>query len=236
MTDHRDMEQRLSSMLGLRRRPVGVAFRDTPPPGVARFEGAAPSGCSFWRIAAGGRSFYTVPGDHYNCPIGSYTHNIQLPDSRATELGQTLSLMTEIGYLKMEEVPGIPRLPRTPGAVVYAPLGDMPVDPDVVLFSGPPGRVMLLQEAAARAGVGGQAPLLGRPTCMALPAALAHGVVASVGCIGNRVYTDVGEDELYVVVPGRDLARVAAEAETIAGANAKLAEYHRGRRAALATQ
>ena len=236
MPDYRDLERRLCSALGLRRRPVGVAFREAPPPGVARFEGAAPSGCSFWRIAAGGRSFYTIPGDHYNCPIGSYTHHIPLPEGRAQELDQTLALMTDIGYLEMAEVPGIPRLPRTPGAVVYAPLAEMPVDPDVVLFSGPPGRVMLLQEAAARAGVGGRAPLLGRPTCAALPAALAHGAVASVGCVGNRVYTDVGEDELYVVLPGRDLLRVAAQAETIAAANAKLAEYHRGRRASLATE
>ena len=52
---------------------------------------------------------------------------------------------------------------------------------------------MLLVEAAEAAGVGPQVPLLGRPTCMAIPAALAHGVVASTGCIGNRVYTDLGE-------------------------------------------
>jgi hypothetical protein len=79
--------------------------------------------------------------------------------------------------------------------------------PGVVLFAGRPGRVMLLQEAAVRAGVGAQVPLFGRPTCLALPAALAHGVVASTGCIGNRVYTDLGEDELYVAVPGKDLSR-----------------------------
>ena len=69
---------------------------------------------------------------------------------------------------------------------------------------------------------------------MALPAALAHGVVASTGCIGNRVYTDLGEDELYVAVPGRDLAKVAEEIQTIAAANARLSEYHRERRQALA--
>jgi hypothetical protein len=63
---------------------------------------------------------------------------------------------------------------------------------------------------------------------MALPAALAHGVVVSTGCIGNRVYTDLGDDELYVAIPGRDLAKVAEEAQAIAGANAKLSEYHRG--------
>ena len=127
-------------------------------------------------------------------------------------------------------------LARTPGAVVYAPLGDTPVDPDVVLVAGRPGRLMLLLEAAGRAGVATQPGLLGRPTCMALPAALASGTIASTACIGNRVYTDLGDDELYVAIPGRDLARVAAELTTIISANDTLAEYHRDRRRTLATE
>ena len=236
MADYRIVERQLSEVLNLQRRPVAVTFRETPPTGVPKFTGTEPSGCSFWRIAAGGRTFYTVPSDHYNCPIGSYTHNLPLPQDRAQELDQTLSFMAGVGYIKTEEVPRIPRLPQPPGVVIYAPLGDTPVEPDVVLFLGRPGRVMLLQEAALRAGVGAQVPLFGRPTCMALPAALAHGIVASTGCIGNRVYTDVGEDELYLAVPGRDLPRIAEEAQTIAAANAKLSEYHRGRRQALATE
>ena len=236
MTEYHIMELRLSEVLGLQRRPVAVAYRETPPTGVLKFTGTEPSGCSFWRIAAAGRAFYTVPTDHYNCPIGSYTHNLPLPPHRAHELDQTLSFMAGVGYIKMEDVPGISRLPQPPGVVIYAPLGDTPVEPDVVVFSGRPGRVMLLQEAAVRAGVDAKVPLLGRPTCMALPAALAHGVVASTGCIGNRIYTDVGEDELYVVVPWKEMARIAEAAQTIAVANAELSEYHRARRQALATE
>ena len=236
MTDYHAVERQLVDALGLQRRPVAVAFRPSPPAGVPRFSGTEPSGCSFWRLAATERTFYTVPADHHNCPIGSYTHNIALPPDRAGELPQTLGLMTELGYLKMDEVPGIPRLPQSPGVVIYAPLADAPVDPDVVLVAGRPGRVMLLQEAALRAGIASPAPLLGRPTCMALPASIAHGVIASTGCVGNRVYTDLGEDELYAMNPGKDVARVAAEAQTIASANAKLFEYHRERRRVLATQ
>ena len=86
-----------------------------------------------------------------------------------------------------------------------------------------------------RAGAASRLPLLGRPTCMALPAAMTQGSVMSTGCIGNRVYTDLGDDELYVAVPGRDLQRLAAEVDTIAEANARLTDYHRGRRQALAT-
>ena len=236
MTDYHAVERQLVDALGLQRRPVAVAFRPSPPAGVPRFSGTEPSGCSFWRLAATERTFYTVPADHHNCPIGSYTHNIALPPDRAGELPQTLGLMTELGYLKMDEVPGIPRLPQSPGVVIYAPLADAPVDPDVVLVAGRPGRVMLLQEAALRAGIASPAPLLGRPTCMALPASIAHGVIASTGCVGNRVYTDLGEDELYAMIPGKDVARVAAEAQSIASANAKLFEYHRERRRGLATQ
>jgi uncharacterized protein (DUF169 family) len=236
MTDYRSMETQLRDSLNLRRRPVAVAFRPSPPEGIARFTGTEPSGCSFWRIAAGGRTFYTVPSDHYNCAVGSHTHRIALPPDRAQELDQSLGYMAGLGYLRMAEVPGIPRLAETPGAVVYAPLGDTPVDPDVVLVAGRPGQLMRLLEAAVRAEVQSPVPLLPRPTCMALPAALASGVTASTGCIGNRVYTDIGDDELYVAIPGRSLARLLDEMGTIAAANAALFDYHRGRRQALATE
>ena len=236
MQDYRAIEEQLAKTLGFTRRPVAIAFLDSPPDGVARFTGREPSGCSFWRIAAEGRTFYTVPSDHFDCAIGSYTHNFTLSPERARELDRTLSFMTGTGYIRMDEVPEIERLPERPGVVVYAPLADTPVDPDVVLFAGRPGRVMLLQEAALRAGLPTQRALMGRPTCMALPAALARGLVASTACVGSRVYTDLGEDELYVVLPGKYLARIAGEAETIAAANAKLYEYHRERRQALAME
>jgi uncharacterized protein (DUF169 family) len=233
MIDYRDLEKRLVEPLALEHRPVAVAFCDAPPAGVAKFAGSMPSGCSFWPLAMRGRAFYTVPADHYNCAIGSHTHNIPLPSERAQELPQTLHFMASLGYVKMEEVPDIPRLPRTPGAVVYAPLADTPVDPDVVLFVGRPGRVMLLHEAALRAGVAARMPFLARPTCMALPAALAGGVVASTGCVGNRVYTELSDDDLYVAIPGRELVRVADELATIVHANTALADYHRQRRREL---
>jgi uncharacterized protein (DUF169 family) len=234
MTDYAGLERTITAALHLTRRPVAIAFRDAAPPGVEKFVGTEPSGCSFWRLAAGGRTFYTVPSDHYNCSVGSYTHNIALPPDREQELSQVLSLMSDIGYIRMEEVPSVPRLPKTPAHAVYAPLADTPVDPDVVVISGKPGRVMLLHEAATRSAKT-TLPMLGRPTCMAIPAALGGGVASSLGCIGNRVYTDVGDDEYYTVIAGRDLPTVVDQIATIVSANGTLADYHRGRRATLAT-
>jgi uncharacterized protein (DUF169 family) len=68
---------------------------------------------------------------------------------------------------------------------------------------------------------------------MALPAAMAHGSVMSSGCIGNRVYTGLGDDELYLMIPGPRLADVAKELEVIAAANDTLLQYHEQRRATL---
>ena len=234
MTDYAQIERRLTDVLSLSRRPVAVAFRESPPAGVSKLSGTQPSGCSFWRLAAGGHVFYTVPSDHYNCPVGSYTHNIPLPPEREAELTGTLGLMVNIGYIKMEEVPGVPRLPQTPAVAVYAPLSQTPVPPDTVVVAGTPAKLMLLHEAATRAQRNVQ-PLLGRPTCMAIPAALTGGVASSLGCIGNRVYTGVADDQFDTVVAGSDLDAIVTELDTIVVANAQLAEYHQGRRATLST-
>ena len=232
MSDFRAIEEKIQAMLGSSRRPIAVTFLDAPPDGVARFSGSLPSSCSFWRLAAAGSTFYTVPSDHLNCPVGGYTHNALTPD-RMPELQQVLGLMSDIGYIRMEEIPGVFHLSATPQVVLYAPLGDTPVPPSVVLVSGRPGRVMMLSEAATRAGASSNLPLLGRPTCMAIPASLTNGAVLSSGCIGNRVYTEIGDDELYVVLRGADLDRIAAEMGTIQSANQTLTGYHQDRRARL---
>ena len=231
----REVEQRIAKVVKGSVRPVGVAFLDHEPTGIKKIEGTQPSSCSFWRLAAEGRTFYTLPENHFNCAVGAYTHNIPLSPEREKETGDTLKMMFDLGYVRPEEVPQIPRLAKTPKAIVYSPLGEMPVDPDVVLFALKPSAAMLLQEAAGRAGVGTGAPALGRPTCMALPASLQHGAIASLGCIGNRIYTGLGEDEMYVVLRARDLSAVAEALQVVGGANAALRDYARGRREQLST-
>lgn len=235
MTDWRDLENRMSRHARLSRRPVAVAFLASAPVGVPKFTGSEPSGCSFWRLAAEGRTFYTVPSDHFNCAVGSYTHGIDLSPERASETAQTLEMMVRVRYIRPEEVAGIPRLSEAPAAVVYSPLADTPVPPGVVLFACRPRSAMLLQEAASLAGKAGALPALGRPTCMALPAALANGTVSSLGCIGNRVYTGLTDDDLYVAIPGADLAEVADALDVVASANAELSTYAQGRYAQLST-
>lgn len=228
-----DIESRLRQALSLPSRPVAVTIADNRPQGLTEFSGEVPSGCTFWDMAAKGQSFYTTGKDHYNCAVGCHTHNIPLPPEREAELMATVGFMVDIGYIKMEEVPGIPRLPKTPKYIVYTPLAQATSAPDVVILRGQPGKLMLLQEAAYRAGAKVDAPLMARPTCMGIPAAMTAGVTMSSGCIGNRVYTQLSDEQLYVMVPGAEIANIADQLQTILAANATLTDYHSKRRAEL---
>ncbi len=231
--DLRRIEDQITNSVELKQRPVAVSFVANAPAGMKKFEGTVPSGCTFWKLAAEGRTFYTEQGQHYNCAVGCYTHSIALPPERAHELPDTVNLMASIGYIRLEEVGGIPHLAQAPGVVVYSPLADATGTPDVVLFVGRPGKLMLLQEAAIRAGVGGSSSTLGRPTCASLPAAMSSGVVVSSACVGNRVYTDLADDELYITIAGKDLEKLAIELDTIVSANQKLTAYHIERKTTL---
>ena len=217
-------------LLELKTQPVAVAFLEEPPEGLPRIEEAALSGCTYWKLASRGRSFYTEARDHHGCPIGSYTHGIDLPANIAEELDDLIKTMVQLEYLDMEEVPGIPRRQESVGIVAYAPLAGAPFQPDVVLVAGNPRQMMLLAEAARAAGLSSDAAMGGRPTCAAIPAVMQSGQTATnLGCIGNRVYTELADDELYFAVAGPQLEAVAEKLSTIVNANRELEKFHRGR-------
>ena len=88
--------------------------RGRAPATVKKYEGIQPSGCSFWRLAAEGRTFCTVPENHFNCAVGADTHNIALSPDREKETAQTLKMMFDLGYVRPEEVPRDPALAKNP--------------------------------------------------------------------------------------------------------------------------
>jgi uncharacterized protein (DUF169 family) len=224
--------EQLQDLLGLQTAPVALTFRPTAPANVPHVAAAGPSGCSYWKRAALGETFYTEAPDHYNCPIGAYTHGVNLPPDRAKELEAVVGTMIGLGYLRAEEVPGIPRRQNGFGVAIYAPLAKTPLEPDVVLVCGNAKQIMLLAEAARAAGVGAESPLMGPPACAAVPEVQRTGhSAASLGCIGNRVYTGLADDELYFALPGKQVSAVVEKLATIIHANRELESYHRARAA-----
>jgi uncharacterized protein (DUF169 family) len=199
-----DRVTRAREILGLRRVPIKIGFLDAPPP-LARWSGGpVAAGCVFWDRAMDGKSFYTLPADHWNCAIGSHTHKIGLPADRGNELGATIGFMVETRYLDPAEVAEIPTLDRQPAAVAYAPATSEAFKADVVLLAVTPAQSTLVFEAALKAGIArGSAGATSRPSCAILPASAKTEVIAiSFGCRGNRTFTTVGDDEMYIAIPG----------------------------------
>ncbi|MDE0637029.1 MAG: DUF169 domain-containing protein [Candidatus Poribacteria bacterium] len=228
------MSEQLQDLLNLETAPVAVTFHESQPDDVSRVEKVEPSGCTYWKRASEGKTFYTEASDHYNCPIGCYTHNVELPDEQMAELEGTLKLMGELGYISMEEVPGIPRRDNPFQNAVYAPLANTTTMPDVVIVSGTPKQMMLLAEAATAAGIGTENGVMGRPTCAVIPAVMQSDKGASsLGCIGNRVYTALSDDDFYFAFPGKHIDVLVEKLETIVSANLALEEYHQQRQAEI---
>ncbi len=231
--DLRAQGTQLQSLLDLQSPPVAVAFKSAPPAHVHRISEPGPAGCSYWKLAADGQIFFTEASDHYTCPIGAHTHGVKLPGDVARELQGLVETMVGLEYIQMEEVPRIPRRATAFGVAIYAPLTAMPVEPDVVLVRGNPKQAMLLAEAVRAAGVGDDMGAKFRPTCAIVPEAAEAGHAnLSLGCIGNRVYTGLGDDEVYCALPASKVAAILEKLETIIAANRELEMFHHRRKSA----
>lgn len=216
-----------AELLDLSTQPIAIAFRESAPDGMSQVDSAAAAGCTYWRYAAEGRTFYTEASDHFGCPIGSHTHGIDLPAETAKELQGLIGTMVELEYLNMQEVPSIPRREGPFGVAMYAPLSDAEFEPDVVLVAGTAKQMMILAEAAHAAGVDCETSMVGRPTCAVIPAVMKSGKSATnLGCIGNRIYTGIGDEHLYFALAGRQLDSVLEKLKTIVNANRELEKFH----------
>lgn len=229
---------RVQEILGLRRVPIKVGFLEAPPAALPRWSGGpVAAGCVFWDRAMDGKSFYTLPADHWNCAIGSHTHKIALPAERAGELPATIGFMVETRYLDPAEVPGIPTLDQAPGAVAYAPASSDAFKADVVLMAATPVQLTLIYEAALKAGITkGAAEATSRPSCAILPASAKSEVIAlSFGCRGNRTNTKLGDDEMYVSVPGSRWEDFVARLIEIQRSNLIMGNFYQAQSAKFAS-
>ena len=216
--------------LNLQWKPVAIGFMSVPPAFLPRVDHSLPAGCAYWKYASEGHAFYTTPEDHFNCPVGAFTHGVALSATQKTELEGLIGTMIKLEYLQSDEVASIPHRTEPLKTAAYAPLDQATFAPDVVIVRGNVRQMMLISEAARSAGVFNGADILGRPACaMITHAADTGNAVASFACIGNRVYTNLADDELYVTIPGGALAKVLERLDDILSANAQLETYHRQR-------
>jgi uncharacterized protein (DUF169 family) len=228
MAGERELAAILTASLDLKQPPVAISFADTVPGGVQMHSGRVPAGCSFWQAGA---AFATTAADHSLCAIGVYTHNLQPSPAQQTDLMDALRVFGELDYVRQEDLPLIPVLESQPGYVVYAPLADSPLPPDVVLLFVSANQTLILSEATQQVE-NQNPPAMGRPACAIVPQVMNSGRAAlSLGCCGARAYLDVLTDDVAVfAIPGVKLEAYVRRIEALAKANGILSKFHELRR------
>jgi uncharacterized protein (DUF169 family) len=224
-----DLAASLTDSLKLGVPPIAITFADAAPTGVDRFDapmseptpdgrtGRVPAGCVFW-MKSTDRTFATVAEDHGNCSVGSVTHGFKTLD----EVGDKsdVAMLLESGWVTMDVVPQIPVVTEKPGAVVYGPLTDTPLDPDVVLLRVNGKQLMTISDAWPGLRIEG------KPQCHIVAIAKEQGEpAASVGCALSRVRTGMNVAEMTMAIPGPRLAEFAERLEQTARVDNVVARY-----------
>jgi len=221
--NHALIAEELASKLSLREPPVGLSWADSAPAGVAVLNQQVPSACAMWRKAET-EVFYAPAESHFNCPVGSMTMGFDMPEAVTNELMGLVGKMCECGYFSADEPAKMPTIKRKSKGIVYGPLRELPVEPDLILLWLTPRQAMFLNEASGAARWTDEpTSMFGRPGCAALPVALENSRLASsCGCMGMRTFTEIPDDRFLAVLPGaraeefvRSLATVAASNETM---------------------
>jgi uncharacterized protein (DUF169 family) len=230
LENYSELAERLAETLNLRQPPVAVCFADSVPASVPAYEGRAPAGCRFWEDAVTG-AFATSPSDHSLCAIGVYTHNLEPSPAHQIELMDALKVFADLGYVTLQDLPLIPVLQSHPAHVIYTPLAESPLPPDVVLLFVDASQTLILCEAAQQVEKQ-NSPAMGRPACAVVPQVMNTGRAAlSLGCCGARAYLDMLTDDVALfAIPGAKLSDYVARIAALAEANAVLTKFHQLRR------
>ena len=139
--------------------------------------------------------------------------------------------MTGLGYVKPDEVAGIPVMSESYAYVTYGPLADAKCPVSVVLVVADANRSLTLTEAVARVD-GGAPPAMGRPACALVPQVANSGAAAaSLGCCGARACMDSLTDGIVLWgFPGERLQAYVEAIEVLAKVNTALSKFHTERR------
>ena len=228
---YQDLTQRFVESLQLKQPPVGLAFVDKAPEGVAAINRRVPSACTFWRLAEQG-VFYAGAEDHQECPIGMLTMGFIMPaisQQRAQELVET---MASVEYFSPAEVAALPVVEKPHENILYGRLDQFPGEAEVVLCILDTRQAMLIAEALGNSSwlQAGQSAF-GRPTCAVIPRSLKAGAASmSFGCVGARTYIDLTPGEVVLTLPASEFARLVERLDVIVTANAALAPYHQSQK------
>ncbi len=227
--DWKVLSDTLNTALHLDVPPVAITFLDENSGDVPMFDapmsesaadgrrGRVPAGCVFW-VHGVTKTFSTVPEDHGNCSVGSLTHGLKKLDD--VDGNDDVSALLSSGWVTMDMVPNIPTISKKPVSIIYGPLAETSIDPDVVLLRVNGRQLMVLSDAIP------DLRIEGKPQCHIVAVAKEQGVsAASVGCALSRARTGMRPHEMTCAIPARQLFEVTRSVATMAEIDGVVAKY-----------
>ena len=188
-----------------------------PAPNEYGRTGQVPAGCVFW-IHGSKDVFLTEATDHANCSVGSYTHGFLTAEEVSAK--DDVAAVIEAGWFDSSAMDDLPRVTKKPKAIVYGPLSESSVIPDVVLLRINGLALMRLKSVFP------DMPIEGKPQCHIVAIAYEQKVVAaSVGCALSRSRTGMGPEEMVCVIPGSRLVEVIESLKSTAQLDRAVAMY-----------
>jgi uncharacterized protein (DUF169 family) len=227
--ERRRLAEALTRALHLAVAPIAISFEQSSLDDVPAFgdpmskpaadgrRGRVPAGCVFWVRAADG-VFSTAPEDHGNCSVGRFTHGLASMEEIVGN--DDVAALLESGWVDEDAVGAIPSVSERSGSIVYRPLADVPVNPDVVMLRVNGRQLMVLSDALPGLRIEG------KPQCHIVALAKEHGeAAASVGCALSRARTGMGADEMTLAFPAARLAEVVDAVERTSAVDTAMAKY-----------
>ncbi len=226
--DNTKIDHEITSAFGLDIPPIAMAFVDDQPQGVETIEEEVPSFCTFWRMAEK-KAFYAPANKHYNCPIGAMVLGFEMPKEVQEQLGGLVKKMCECSYLSEDEPANIPTLTEKKVGVVYGPLKDFPVEPQLILMWLKPSQAMIYNKVLGCCKWSGSmdSMALGRPACAVIPTTLNKSPFGmSLGCTGMRTFTEVSDDHILATLNCKEIDSFLTSLQTTLSANKEMKEFY----------
>ncbi len=209
--------------------PVAITFAEEEVTDVSSFDapmsvsasdgrsGRVPAGCVFW-VHAATRTFSTTPADHGNCSVGSLTHGLKSLDDVGGN--EDVSELLSSGWVTMDMVPTIPTVKERPVSIIYGPLAETPIDPDVVLLRVNGRQLMVLSDAIPGLRIEG------KPQCHIVAVAKEQGIAAaSVGCALSRARTGMQSHEMTCALHASKLSEIVRSIVATVEVDGVVAKY-----------
>jgi uncharacterized protein (DUF169 family) len=220
--DYAALSDKLTSILALKGSPVAVKLIRTEsgtPEGLNRTNEVLRH-CEMVQKARGGSKFYATVEQHACKGGAGMLGMIEIPENiKSGEFYYKLGRFSSVEHAA-ETMQAVPGVDFKTYATAYAPLGETPFEPDVVVLVVNPRQAMMIAQANVyelhsrnTADFSGIQSLCGDAVAAPL---IRDSINFTLGCSGSRKYAKVSEDELIVGIPMTILPKLADALQKLA--------------------